>query len=108
MAGFCICGAVTHANKALRGIGHPIRSARILSLIAMPALPRTLVLPAACLLALLPWNGAAQDDKVITPAKTIDLLAAMEAKIDKNAAKYPVEQVRGSAKKYSEYGEDEG
>jgi NTP pyrophosphatase (non-canonical NTP hydrolase) len=33
----------------------------------------------------------------------IDLLAAMEKKIKINAVKYPVEQVRGSSKKYSEY-----
>ena len=35
----------------------------------------------------------------------IDLLRAMEAKIEKNAQKYPADRVRGSAKKYSEYGE---
>ncbi len=33
----------------------------------------------------------------------IDLLAAMSAKIEKNDAKYPAEQVKGSSKKYSEY-----
>ncbi|NIP93301.1 MAG: nucleotide pyrophosphohydrolase [Akkermansiaceae bacterium] len=33
----------------------------------------------------------------------IDLFAAMERKIAKNAASYPVEQVRGSSKKYDEY-----
>lgn len=33
----------------------------------------------------------------------IDLLAAAEAKLAANAAKYPADQVRGSAKKYSEY-----
>lgn len=32
----------------------------------------------------------------------IDLIAAAEAKIDKNAAKYPVEKARGNAKKYTE------
>ena len=32
----------------------------------------------------------------------IDLLAAAQAKIAKNAAKYPVEQAFGSAKKYTE------
>lgn len=32
----------------------------------------------------------------------IDLLAAMEAKLAKNAAKYPVEKARGSHKKYSD------
>jgi NTP pyrophosphatase (non-canonical NTP hydrolase) len=35
----------------------------------------------------------------------IDLLQAMENKMAKNAEKYPVEKVRGSSKKYSEYGE---
>src|SRR5204862_5000303 len=33
----------------------------------------------------------------------VDLLAAAAAKIDKNAAKYPAAQVRGSMKKYSDY-----
>ena len=33
----------------------------------------------------------------------IDLLAVMQRKIAKNSEKYPVERVRGSAKKYSEY-----
>lgn len=37
----------------------------------------------------------------------IDLLQAMENKIEKNAEKYPADQVRGSSKKYSEYGEEE-
>ncbi len=32
----------------------------------------------------------------------IDLMAAMEAKLAKNAAKYPVEKARGSHKKYSD------
>ena len=36
----------------------------------------------------------------------IDLLAAMEDKIAKNDAKYPVALAKGSAKKYTEY--DEG
>ena len=35
----------------------------------------------------------------------IDLLAAMEKKIDKNAIKYPAERVKGSSKKYDEYEE---
>ena len=35
----------------------------------------------------------------------IDLVQAMAAKIEKNAEKYPADRVRGSAKKYSEYGE---
>ncbi len=34
----------------------------------------------------------------------IDLLAAMDKKIAKNALKYPAERVKGSAKKYNEYG----
>lgn len=34
----------------------------------------------------------------------IDLLAAMEAKLAKNAAKYPVEKARGSHKKYTDLG----
>lgn len=33
----------------------------------------------------------------------IDLAAAVQAKLTKNAQKYPVEQVRGSSKKYTEY-----
>jgi len=33
----------------------------------------------------------------------VDLLAAALHKLEKNAVKYPAEQVRGSAKKYSEY-----
>ncbi len=33
----------------------------------------------------------------------VDLLAAVEEKIALNAAKYPAEKVRGSAKKYTEY-----
>ncbi len=33
----------------------------------------------------------------------VDLLDAATRKIEKNAAKYPAEQVRGSAKKYSDY-----
>ncbi|MCX6926216.1 MAG: nucleotide pyrophosphohydrolase [Verrucomicrobia bacterium] len=32
----------------------------------------------------------------------IDLIAAMERKLGKNAAKYPVEKARGSNKKYTE------
>ena len=33
----------------------------------------------------------------------VDLRAAALAKLEKNGLKYPAEQVRGSAKKYSEY-----
>jgi dCTP diphosphatase len=33
----------------------------------------------------------------------IDLVAAAQAKLVKNAQKYPVEHVRGSSKKYTEY-----
>ncbi len=33
----------------------------------------------------------------------IDLVAAAQKKIEHNARKYPAEQVRGSAKKYTEY-----
>ena len=33
----------------------------------------------------------------------VDLLEAALHKLEKNAAKYPAEQVRGSSKKYSEY-----
>lgn len=33
----------------------------------------------------------------------IDLLAAANDKIDKNAAKYPVEKARGNARKYTEF-----
>lgn len=32
----------------------------------------------------------------------IDLIAAMKAKLEKNALKYPVERARGNAKKYTE------
>lgn len=35
----------------------------------------------------------------------IDLLKVMERKISKNAAKYPADKVKGSSKKYSEYGD---
>lgn len=34
----------------------------------------------------------------------IDLFQAMERKMEKNAAKYPAEKVRGSSLKYNEYG----
>ena len=37
----------------------------------------------------------------------VDILKAVDAKIDKNEAKYPAEKVRGSAKKYTEYQDDE-
>ena len=33
----------------------------------------------------------------------VDLLAAVDVKMEKNALKYPADQVRGSMKKYSEY-----
>lgn len=33
----------------------------------------------------------------------IDLIAAANAKIDRNEQRYPVDRVRGSARKYSEY-----
>lgn len=33
----------------------------------------------------------------------VDLLAASRDKLEKNAFKYPVEKVRGSARKYTEY-----
>lgn len=33
----------------------------------------------------------------------IDLVAALDSKIAKNAEKYPVDKVRGSARKYTEY-----
>lgn len=33
----------------------------------------------------------------------IDLLQAMENKMQKNAAKYPADKVKGSARKYTEY-----
>jgi len=32
-----------------------------------------------------------------------DLVAAAQAKIDKNEERYPADKVRGQAKKYSEY-----
>ena len=34
----------------------------------------------------------------------VDLLAAAERKIEVNERKYPVEKVKGSARKYTEYG----
>lgn len=37
----------------------------------------------------------------------VDILKAVDAKIDKNEAKYPADKVRGSAKKYTEYKDDE-
>lgn len=37
----------------------------------------------------------------------VDILKAVEAKIEKNEAKYPADKVRGSAKKYTEYKDDE-
>jgi dCTP diphosphatase len=33
----------------------------------------------------------------------VDLLAAVESKLEKNTAKYPASKVRGSSKKYNEY-----
>jgi dCTP diphosphatase len=33
----------------------------------------------------------------------VDLLAAVDVKMEKNALKYPADKVRGSMKKYSEY-----
>lgn len=36
----------------------------------------------------------------------IDITSAIEAKIAKNAGKYPVSKVKGSRAKYDEYGED--
>jgi dCTP diphosphatase len=36
----------------------------------------------------------------------IDLIAAANEKIEVNARRYPVEQVRGSSKKYTEYGHE--
>jgi NTP pyrophosphatase (non-canonical NTP hydrolase) len=35
----------------------------------------------------------------------IDLLACLDKKIDKTAAKYPLEKARGNSKKYTEYTE---
>jgi dCTP diphosphatase len=35
----------------------------------------------------------------------IDLFEAIQRKMEKNAAKYPAERVRGSSLKYNEYGE---
>lgn len=35
----------------------------------------------------------------------IDVMEAMNAKMEKNAAKYPVEKAKGSSKKYTELGE---
>jgi hypothetical protein len=35
----------------------------------------------------------------------IDLIAAANEKIDDNARRYPADKVRGSSKKYTEYGQ---
>ena len=40
---------------------------------------------------------------LIAADRKIDLAAAFERKLAKNHAKYPADQVRGSAKKYTEY-----
>jgi len=37
----------------------------------------------------------------------VDILKAVDAKIEKNEEKYPADKVRGSAKKYTEYKDDE-
>lgn len=37
----------------------------------------------------------------------IDLADAVQRKIEKNAAKYPAEKVRGSSKKYNEYSDED-
>jgi dCTP diphosphatase len=37
----------------------------------------------------------------------IDLNDAVEDKLQKNAAKYPADKVRGSSKKYDEYDDDQ-
>jgi NTP pyrophosphatase (non-canonical NTP hydrolase) len=39
----------------------------------------------------------------LTDKLGVDLLAAAHAKIEENARRYPADQVRGSARKYSEY-----
>lgn len=80
----------------------------------------SLNLEAAELLECFQWSGADLDaaekrDKIgeeladvlnccilMAEACDIDLLEATSQKIDRNAAKYPVEKARGSAKKYSE------
>ncbi len=36
----------------------------------------------------------------------VDLESAVDHKLDRNAAKYPVELARGSARKYTEFGRD--
>ncbi|HQY88469.1 MAG TPA: nucleotide pyrophosphohydrolase [Tepidisphaeraceae bacterium] len=41
---------------------------------------------------------------LIAADQNIDLAQAMHNKLAKNIAKYPVDQVRGSARKYTEYG----
>lgn len=37
----------------------------------------------------------------------VDILQAVEQKMQKNEAKYPADKVKGSAKKYTEYSKDE-
>jgi NTP pyrophosphatase (non-canonical NTP hydrolase) len=84
----------------------------------------SLVLEAAELLEIFQWkngdeldrhlesNRAALEDELadvlgwlllISADQGIDLAAAFEKKLAKNCAKYPVERVRGSAKKYDQY-----
>lgn len=84
----------------------------------------SLVLEATELLELFQWKNGAELDAhliekreelsdeladvlgwilLIAKDQKIDLAAAFHKKLAKNIAKYPVDRVRGSAKKYSEY-----
>jgi NTP pyrophosphatase (non-canonical NTP hydrolase) len=57
------------------------------------------------------WKGPAADELAdilvyilrFASVTDIDLNTAIEEKMKKNALKYPVEKVKGSSKKYSEY-----
>ena len=46
--------------------------------------------------------GAPRRDAVVANIAGLDLAASIEAKMEANAAKYPVEKARGSSAKYTE------
>lgn len=89
-------------------------------------LAAALSIEASELLEVFLWKTPAEFDEVIRTKRTaiedevadiavyllefadnleIDLVGAIERKLAKNAAKYPAARVRGSSKKYTEYGE---
>ena len=78
-------------------------------------LAKSIVIEGAELLENFQWNGSYDHQNVkeeladvmsycmlLAEALDIDLVAAMHEKIDKNAAKYPADLVRGSSKKYNQ------